>query len=565
MEERASRQVQMWRSAAPGTRRGWAGPKRARLALAAGLLVSLAACEDDRAGRELEDAGSGATVSETSYRQARQLLERAMAAMGDLQALTTAGPLYFHAEGTLDKDAERQGRAPGVPSPGSFRETLVVDPASERAAWEYREDRFDGTYEWLREAYTGDEHLIVVLQSGFAVTVVTPRNAEARRKLYRRVPQLLVAEALEQPTALRYLGRREAGDAIATRLSTGETLTLFFAPEDGVLARVEYLADLEAYGDATVAWEFDDYAPLAGVGRFPGRYRSFVAGQPYTDMQVAEVALGSTRAMFEVPGGVREFPPDTALDAEDDASSGARVDSLGPGLFRITDLRGGFHPIFIEFDDFVVAVDAPAGFPLLNELPAGDVAPGPSSAWLSERYLGLIRATLPDKPVRYVIITHFHSDHVGGVRAFVAEGATVLAPSSAAAAIGELVEAPHTIAPDRLSRSPRPLRLEVVEGSRVITDGRRSLEVLDVGDNPHGAHMLVVRLPGEGVMFVSDLLDPTRVENYPKDYHAPLDRFFAGWLERRGYTPGRIYTMHGSGLALPEHLEKLRASSASDE
>ena len=77
--------------------------------------------------------------------------------------------------------------------------------------------------------------------------------------------------------------------------------------------------------------------------------------------------------------------------------------------------------MFVEFEEFVVAVDAPVGYPLLNELPASDVAPGPTADWLSRRYLELIREAVPDKPVRYLVLSHFHNDHAGGLRAFVAD------------------------------------------------------------------------------------------------------------------------------------------------
>lgn len=535
--------------------------RHVRLAPLTALVLSAVCCAGEPAARAPQKRPDR-TFSDESYRRARAILERGVEVMGGADRIIHGGPLFFHAEGTLDKRAERQGRAPDASSPGGFRETFAVEPAADRVAWEYREDRYDGTYEWLREVYDQDRHVIVVLQSGLVVTLVEPGNDLARRKLYRRVPHLLLDEVAARPEALRFLGRADAGLAITGELATGETLTLFFDPQQGHLSRVEYLADLESYGDAVVAWEYDDYAPLEGIGAFPRSYRSAVAGSEYTDMRVVEVELGVTGELFRAPEGFRRLPPDTLKPGAEDASSSARVDTIGPGLYRIVNLRGGFHPMFVEFDDFVLAVDAPAGFPLLNELPAGDVAPGPSSAWLSERYLDLIRQAIPTKPVRYVVITHFHNDHAGGLRAFAAEGTTVLAPPSAEEAIRELVDAPHTLAPDRLSRAPRPLDLEIVEGSRTISDGTRRLEILDVGDNPHCEHMLVVRLPGEDVMFVSDLLDPTRVENYPKDHHAPLDRFFGEWLERQGFRPETVYTMHGSGLVTRAHLDQLGSGNS---
>ena len=179
-----------------------------------------------------------------------------------------------------------------------------------------------------------------------------------------------------------------------------------------------------------------------------------------------------------------------------------------------------------------------------------------------ERYISLIKQAVPGKPIRYVVLTHHHGDHMGGVRAFIAEGATVLAPPATAALVERVAAAPHTLAADRLSAAPRALRLEVVRGERTVADGRRTITLVDVGENPHGVEMLVAHLPAERLMFVSDLLDPTAVERYPKPGHAALDRFFGGWLTRSGLSPERIYTMHGSGLVTREHLARLRETGA---
>jgi glyoxylase-like metal-dependent hydrolase (beta-lactamase superfamily II) len=282
-----------------------------------------------------------------------------------------------------------------------------------------------------------------------------------------------------------------------------------------------------------------------------------VEGRTFTDMTIQEVSPGADAGLFTLPDDYDE-PNRVELSEASDASRHATVDEVADGVYLIRNLRGGFHPMFIEFADFVVAIDAPAGYRLLNELPAGDVAPGPSSAWLSQRYLELIQETVPDKPVRYVVVTHFHNDHAGGVRAFIAEGTTVLASPSAAPAIRELARAPHTLAPDQLARAPRPLQLEVVDGMRSVSDGRRNLEIIDVGSNPHTSSMLIAHLPDEDLLFVSDLMDGGNLEDFPSPSHARLDRFFAAWLDDRGWVPERIFTMHGSGLVTPEHLERLR-------
>ncbi len=500
-------------------------------------------------------------AQDAAARRVAGLLDRARAAMGDAARLAAAGGLTVEAAGTLDKGAELQGRHPGSQDPGAFREVFAIAPSG-RLAYEYREDRYDGTWESLRQIYTeNDLRLIVLPDSRRVIELRSAGHADARRRLARRIPPLLFAEMLDRRAELRWAGRESGEEQLALPLPSGGELTMGFDPGRGLLTRVEYSLDMPGLGDARVVWRFSDYAPVNGLGLFPRRHVCTIQGHVYLDVHVSAVASGARPDLLAPPDGFARTGPIDA--AAGDASRDAAVEAILPGVYRVTGLRQGFHPMFVEFDDFVVAIDAPAGYPLMTEIPAGDVAPGPSSDWLSERYLALVEQALPAKPVRAVVLTHHHGDHMGGVRAFIARGASVIAPPATAALVERLARARLTIAPDRLSAAPRPPRVEVVRGTHAVSDGRRTLELVDVGRNPHGVEMLVAHLPAERLLFVSDLLDPVAsVERYPVASHAALDRFFGAWLARRGLAPDRIYTMHGSGLVTPAHLARLSPAPA---
>jgi hypothetical protein len=94
-----------------------------------------------------------------------------------------------------------------------------------------------------------------------------------------------------------------------------------------------------------------------------------------------------------------------------------------------------------------------------------------------------IHELIPGKPIRYVAMTHHHGDHIGGMRSFIAEGATVF--TTAGEQAGDRgdggVEAERS--PRREPRKPEFLLLE--NGRRTIEDGKRRLELIDIGPNPH--------------------------------------------------------------------------------
>lgn len=158
--------------------------------------------------------------------------------------------------------------------------------------------------------------------------------------------------------------------------------------------------------------------------------------------------------------------------------------------------------MFIEFADFVVALEAPTGWLELHEVPASNFVPGSTSASVSEEFIRLIKERVPGKPIRYVVLSHFHGDHAGGLRPFIAEGATIITTSVASDIYERAVRRPHTLHPDRLRGSARRPQFEIVSGKRVISDGSRQMVVMEVTSNPHCDGMLVTWLPRERMIYV---------------------------------------------------------------
>ena len=63
---------------------------------------------------------------------------------------------------------------------------------------------------------------------------------------------------------------------------------------------------------------------------------------------------------------------------------------------------------------------------------------------------------IPNKPIRYVITSHHHWDHLGGIRTAMDEGATIVTHQSNKAFLERVAKTPHTLVPDRLATSDAP-------------------------------------------------------------------------------------------------------------
>lgn len=510
------------------------------------------------------------------YRRGLGMVERALDELGGVSALREG--LVLRGAGTYDLSSRLQGRRVGVPEPVPFVEALAVEPVSRRLAYESDAMINSDAAEHLRLRYDGDRRMLfldLINRRGFWDT--GPGLEDRRQRYANMVPHLLLAHALEHRQTLRYLGRIEIGegsrDAVSFTRPTGEAVTLLFDGRTGRLRDVEYLLDMPLLGDTRVRWSFSPYQPTE-VGLYPGGYRIALGERglkrvEYTTIEGGAAAVTES-GLFEAPADVEvlepsEPPSGEGEDAEDGTETSlAEPRELADGVYLVPNIRSGFHPLIVELDEGVLVVDAPTGWYEMQQLPAMNWVAGETSSSVGARLLEVAAATVPGKPVRWLVLTHHHSDHAGGVRPFVDAGAAILAAPETARVVEEVVRRPFTLAPDPLTgRSVTP-RIEVVRGERVVGDGDRSVRILDVGPNPHVAGMLVVFLPGDEILYVADLFEPLPERMFPSLARVPVMRWFVDWLDGSGLDPERIYSIHGAARVTDEQLEEIRSSGVSD-
>jgi glyoxylase-like metal-dependent hydrolase (beta-lactamase superfamily II) len=129
----------------------------------------------------------------------------------------------------------------------------------------------------------------------------------------------------------------------------------------------------------------------------------------------------------------------------------------------------------------------------------------------AKAYIDETKKLFPNKPIRYIMNTHPHSDHTGGLPALVAEGATIIAHESSKEFFERALNTPRTLLDpeqDALAKTPKKAVVEAVTDKKVYSDGAHVVELYHIAGAPHSGGLLVAYLPKEKVLFQGDFSLP---------------------------------------------------------
>jgi glyoxylase-like metal-dependent hydrolase (beta-lactamase superfamily II) len=158
----------------------------------------------------------------------------------------------------------------------------------------------------------------------------------------------------------------------------------------------------------------------------------------------------------------------------------------------------------------------------------------------------------PGKPIRYVVNSHHHFDHSGGLRSAVAEGATLFTSELARPFFEATMANPNSIKPDAMQLSGKKASITGVSGKRSFTDGTRVVDVHYIEDSLHAQGFLMVHMPKEKILIEADAYTPgapnTPAPAVPSALHVNLVQN----MERLKLGVDQILPLHGRVVPVSE-------------
>ena len=453
---------------------------------------------------------AGETVDEAGT--AVETLAEALGGRADLLALTSyevtaSGSRHLAGEG-LDSDD-------GSELISSFESVVTHDLTSDRLRVDY-----DRTIHYAADAaltyseiIDGDIGTIAGVDTLFGRSGVmsSARLASTRKHLALLHPHLLVRRVLENPGLATDSGTAEL-DGVEHRLITVDDpthpLTLWIDRATGHISKLTTMENHHVFRDVTLEVVYDDWTTSDAGLPYPAAVTIAKDGELIHEEARSTVQFGPS-----VDDGIFEFDLTTAFPATPElgawgaashqfhqewSSFGFPLDflettvearELSPGVWFIG--GGTYTSMLVEQADGVVIIESP-------------LYPERSAA-----VLDWIATEFPGQPVKAVVSTHHHVDHVGGLREYAAAGATVVASANSEDYFRRIVEAPSTIVPDTLSASPIDVDFDwVPEGGTVLLDDPVNPVAAVHITTEHAADMVMVHVPSAQLVFNSDLHDP---------------------------------------------------------
>lgn len=495
-----------------------------RPVLALGALAALSGCVTP-------GGGSKSTIASAGIAGDANALQRALAATG----AATLNTLSYSATGT--GSVFGQAWLPDGPWPrvtyGVFSRALDYVNAAMREdfARARAEPNGGGALPLMGQ---GEQRATAMLRGDWAWNMVGPAPQPAPVALDARVHDLWTTPHGILKAAQRY-GARISPATVAGR--PGHTLAVavpgrFTAvahvDADGLVERVESRQPHPVLGDLALTTVYADWRAQGAI-KFPMRIV-----QLHGNVEVFNLTVQSAQA--NAPVDV-QAPALVSSFAERVAS-----EKLAEGLWYLA--GGSHHSVLVEMRDHLLLVEAP-------------LYDGRTQAVLAEA-----RRLAPGKPVRYVVNSHHHFDHAGGLRAAAAEGATLVTSAMAKPYFERVLANPNSIRPDALQRSGRRASIVGVAGQQVFTDGRRQVVVHEMQGSVHAQGFLMVWLPAEKVLVQADAFTPT-APGTPRSGVANANHLNLLFnLQRLEIRPARLAPLHGRVVDYEELINATRDTAS---
>jgi len=308
-----------------------------------------------------------------------------------------------------------------------------------------------------------------------------------------------------------------------------------------LVEKVETWLENPIFGDMLIETEYMHYREGANGLKFPAQIVQKRGGWPTFTAYIlgADANPPNIQQLVTPPAAAgRGGAPGGGAPA---AAAGPTSEKLADGVYRI---NGAYNSLAIEFADHILLFE-----------------PGHQNEARAQAIIAEAKKIIPNKPIRYGVISHHHFDHTSGLPAVVAEGITIVTPEVNKTFLMTALSAPRTIAPDSMSKSGKKPVIEGFKGDkRVFQDATRTFEVHVIRGLPHADGLVIGYLPKEKILVYADMFNLPPPNDPVPNPPVVGTMVFLDNIDRLKLTPDRVMSIHNLN---PDRLTTVAEMKAS--
>ena len=295
-----------------------------------------------------------------------------------------------------------------------------------------------------------------------------------------------------------------------------ETFEIRFASQDAKLETITWRRHHETWGDQAIVFSYTGQNKL---------------GNFVYPVSIKERSFDTTTFQVEIVSADQDAIPDLvvpeayALTPEVKKEEKIVVEKFSDNVWFIELVHTESRTTLVEFKDFLMVIDAPI------------------SSHNGQLIVDRIEEMKLEKPIKYFTFGHHHPHYLGGLRPFIAKGATVLTTEKIVSYVKQLASFEHSIRPDALHQQKSELKLRTFVDKTTVTDGSYSIDIYDMGmKSKHTIDYLLCYFPkekmllqGDGIWIRSDQLVRDRtlaVYEAIKELGLDVEDCIQGWPTR---------------------------------
>ncbi len=440
---------------------------------------------------------------------------------------------------------------------GTSIETFDRQPGQNPASWKYGMGWVGGTptQQATRQTHIVNGQYAWHMDGDGPPIAVSPELAEVYQlEMWMNPPGFLKAARLPgaNPVALwrwEQIEKGRDGNVVSPVKMHVVAITMFgkyrvdatINPQNQI-QRIKTTVNIPALGDFNIEHESTNQITV-GTVKWPTNWHSHQGWDDnwqFYRKSTGHNAYGGTFPTVE-PNACDNPVPVPSSVTQADFPPPVTVEEMADGVYLLG--GGPANSYMVEFDDFVAVFEAP-----VNEARSLSV-------------IEEVAKLAPEKPIRWLISSHPHFDHIGGLRTYLHIGSTIVTHLQNLEFLNNdvLSYEPRTVEPDIVSKWP-PTELsegynyEAIQENYVITDDSRILRVYYVQPLRHVAGMLMAYLPAEGIVFQADLFD---THESPRAAQLPAMRSLHTQVERMKLNVETIAPVHGSPVPWSDFVAAL--------